>query len=158
MSDSSKSPLENLFEHAKTQAREIFLDQGNCMPVFITLDPTMIIPFVFGDNNEKRILADAIRAIFKQEKVSGYVYVFEAWMAMEKRGDRKTIDTDKLVPPSQRPDRTEAIVIMAENKNGETMNGIYPIIGKKQLGPFEKSDHMEAIGSVRNMLGMDVLN
>jgi hypothetical protein len=156
------SELEDLFEHMKHSSKNVFKKHGTCVPMFMTIEPPMIIPMPWRDLTEKRFLVSMIKALFKSRGVVRYGFAFEAWMATQPITDETIIDVAKIVPPSDRPDRTEGISVIAEEKGMKPLAGYWPITRDKRgrgiLGEFQKMDGSEDIGMFRNMLGTEVLN
>jgi len=156
------SKLKDLFESMKHASKATFKKHGECVPMFVTLEPPLIIPVPWRDLQERHFTVAMIKALFKEHNVTRFGFAFEAWLATEYLKD-KVVDIDNIVPPAQRPDRQECILVIAEEKGLPTMAGMWPITRDKKgrgiIGEFKLSDDsFETIGAYRNMLGTEVLN
>lgn len=154
--------LEALFELVKATAKRVFEENGQCVPIFVTMEPPMVIPCVFSNAGEKRMQVALVKALFKERGVKRYGLAFEAWFsAMENLG--KSIDVDALTPPSENPDRKECIFVTAEEKGMPPLGGVWYIErdrkGRGKIKKFEvPKGEYDSIGAFRNMLGADILN
>lgn len=159
------SELSDLFEAMKNASKEIFEKHGECVPVFITLEPPFIIPTPWRDFTEKNIQVAMIKALFKEHNVKRFGFAFEAWMSIEVLDDDKVVNVADIVAPSERPDRQECIMVIAEEKGLPAKFGIWPITRDKKgrgiIGKFKQSDgeeSFEQVGAYRNMLGTEILH
>jgi hypothetical protein len=80
----------------------------------------------FDDETHKQLTTITMKMYFKAKGVIRYAFVMEAWFASEERKDSETekewMERGVETPPSQRPDRKEAVCIIAEDKNtGESV-------------------------------------
>lgn len=74
--------------------------------------------FVFGtDWRDKDVLEPVLRAMFMAEKVVCYASMSETWLVLAKPGEPLT-RADMMIPPSQHPRRTEALMCAAFAKDG----------------------------------------
>lgn len=161
MTDIDPPTLEELFLHMKNTAERVFAKYGECLPVFVTLEPPMILPCAFHDLAEKRMKVAMIKALFKETGVKRYGFAFEAWFASEPvRG--LAVDIAEVTPPSEREDRKEAIIVVAEEKGMAPLHGMWIIErdrkGRGRLADFSRPDHADELGLFRNMLGTEILN
>jgi hypothetical protein len=151
--------LEQLFDHMKECSKSAFEEFGHCTPMFVTLEPPLIMPVPFRNLNEKRTLVSLVKAIFKEQKVQRYGFAFEAWFATAKL--EPVVDISKVIQPSERPDRQECIYVMAEEKGKPARCGMWKIKRTKKgwgkVVEFMKMDGAEEIGMFRNMLGTEIL-
>jgi hypothetical protein len=72
----------------------------------------------WGDDRQKRTVIEVMRDVMREKHATAYSMVTEAWMARATAEEAKSAEYSGL-PPSQRADRQEAVVIMAANKDGE---------------------------------------
>lgn len=154
--------LEKIFEMVKGASKVAFELHGRCPPMFLTLEPSLVIPALWQDLEGKSAMISMIKALFKEYNVQRYGFAFEAWIAMEDTPKDGVIDIAAVVPPSQRADRQEAILVMAEEKGLPTLQGMWPITrnkkGRGKIGKFKQPDNFEALGVFRNMLGTEILH
>jgi hypothetical protein len=74
-----------------------------------------------------------VAEMFREEGVERYVLITEAWIA-----------PPEGLPPSEHPERREAVIIAVEDWSGSKTGArhvIRPASGKPTLGPLEIDDH-----------------
>lgn len=67
---------------------------------------------------EKDQAAYALRKFMQNEMIDAYSFITEAWVAIAKPEEKEGFDFS--VPPSQRPDREDVLIITSVLRNGET--------------------------------------
>jgi len=113
--------VEALFECQLAQAKRVLLAPD--APADAELVPTwalaksdgslMIAATPFGSNLEKDLMVDAIKKLIKLHDVVSVSLLSEAWMVTQ----NKPPSGDDL-PPSERPDRIEVVMISVEDAAG----------------------------------------
>lgn len=155
--------LQKLFEAAKGFAADQFRAKGEFIPMFVaeTRDGTIApIAAPFTSQTEKVMMAGMIRLLFKKLDVVRYVFIVEVWMAKISGDAVKDYDGP---PPSEHPDRYEAIALLAEEAgNALGMCGQFKITRrgnkKPKLDKFEQFDKGMGSGRFADMLGGRILN
>lgn len=96
-----------------------------------------IVPVVVQDVTEhaKPQIADAIRQIFRQNNVVRYVTMIESWWA--KAEDAK----GPIIPPSERPDRKEVIMLVA--RDNQLVHYRIMLINRDPAGKFSSLSLLE---------------
>jgi hypothetical protein len=116
-----------------------------------------IIATPFEDSPHKDLVVLKMKEYFKIKNVVRYAFVMEAWFATEnlKENERVKDLHENIIPPSQRPDRKEAICIAAEEKvSGETMFIVHEIDrsgDKPKLLPNKIDNFNGSVGRFTNM-------
>lgn len=86
-----------------------------------------------------------MRELFKQTGVHRYVFIDEAWLAVETASLDTSVDDMRkkmktMTPPSERPDRQEVVIFFAEDETEGFFEGRRFITrdtdGKGTLGPL----------------------
>lgn len=133
---------------------------GDFQPTFVGVTKggnRLPLPAHWSNNRQKDIYAMLTRATFKAIGVTRYALVSEVWIAVEPGDKDHPPDMNNMIPPSQRPDRTEAIMIQAFDKGAmKSVSVIIPITrdsdGKPTLGE-PKTEEMElTTGRFANLL------
>jgi hypothetical protein len=138
--------LDELFEHGRDVAKELFEAQGHIAPMWIAVDEEgRIFPIVAPiETDHKDEYIEAIKMIFEEKQVVRYVSLLEAWMVKSPEIPKSHLLGASL---ASHPDREEVIFITAEDKKG-SRTGEYHILrpehGKPKLGTFKN------LGDVKN--------
>jgi len=109
----------------------------------------------------KDISALKLRAFFKEKKVERYVFVTEVWYRVVRtRTPEERLAAANSVPPSQAPDRMEAIIAVGQDRQG-TVELCRPIL-RTEGGKYRGLGEPETMGDVSvgrfaNMLPRDAL-
>jgi hypothetical protein len=115
--------LDEMLTLAENQARTVMIGtKVELTPVWlmVTWDGKIeIFATPWGSDLEKRLAIEAMRLTMREKQVQAYSMLTEAWMARATPDEVKQQEYSGL-PPSQRADRQEAVVIMAANRDGET--------------------------------------
>jgi hypothetical protein len=72
----------------------------------------------WGNNRQKHLVIETMRDVMREKQATAYSMVTEAWLAHATAEEMRSSEYSGL-PPSERSDRQEAVVIMAANKDGE---------------------------------------
>ena len=141
---------------ASAQAETIFRRTGEVLPMWHAIKADgeqMIIPFAASE--DKDMAVSLIKALFELESVETYVFMSEAWILHA--GPDADIDGINRRGLSDHPDRREAIMFAAENRDGEEQTAcrfiLRPEHGKAKLSPL-KMDDMKNRTSEGRMVGM----
>ncbi len=116
-------------ESIKQQITERFNTQGEMPPTwFFQLEDCTILELVtpFRNDFEKDIVNAAIRKAMAIKNVQRYIFVTEMWYAAVAKNEAKSIKNlsdYKGLRPSKRPDRKEALMLFAEDRNGDRLSG-----------------------------------
>jgi hypothetical protein len=102
--------LRELFDLACTNAKRIFLEEGEVSPIWHAIpediaSPQLLIATPWCSDEEKETAIEAIREMFKLHRVQRFVFVTEAWAVMG--GDLATVFKGRPLPAS-RPARDTA--------------------------------------------------
>ena len=73
----------------------------------------------WGNDREKHLVIETMRDIMREKRATAYSMLTEAWMACATPEETKSGDYSGL-PPSQRADRQECVVMMAADKAGDS--------------------------------------
>ena len=110
--------LDALLELAGAHARHVLVEmkEAELMPTFLMIadGENIIMPAPWRDENEKRVILGAARAIMKESGVTRYSMVSEAWSAAQPEGWKPGMPEGPL--PGDRPDRKEIVVAIAADK------------------------------------------
>jgi len=77
-----------------------------------------ILHFQWDGVEEKDQAAYALRKFMQNDVIDAYSFITEAWIAVAKKEEAEGFDFS--VPPSQRPDREDVLIITTVLRNGET--------------------------------------
>ena len=95
--------------------------KGEVQPMIIAHTGDTLFAVHLGDmmrsSQTKDIAAGMIGAEMRQRNASVYVFMSEAWLAVPKPGKNPR----EGPPPSERPDRIEALVLSASDGDGDTL-------------------------------------
>jgi hypothetical protein len=97
-------------------AESIFAEDGEVAPTafFLTGDTVMVMGLTFGNEEEKDIMAQLMGTVANEIGADAIGFISETWMA-----SGETKEEALALPPSQRPDRKEAIVATASWKEDD---------------------------------------
>lgn len=110
----------------KQKVTQTFNTEGKILPTwFFLLKDNSIVELVtpFRNNFEKDIIDKAIRKVVVAKDVQRYAFTSEVWYAISIERYVKKLSDYKGLPPSKRPDRKEALMLVAEDKAGEGLIG-----------------------------------
>lgn len=114
--------LEAMMRLARDQANRVMVGtKDELTPVWLLVTGAgkiEIFATPWGNTREKHVVIETMRDVMREKRVTAYSLLTEAWMARATPEEAKEGGYIGL-PPSQRPDRMEAVVIMAANKSGE---------------------------------------
>lgn len=152
--------LRELFDTAAKGAKENFYKHGEVYPVWIVeFKDGQIVPIgvPMVEKKDREALGAMLRKFFKENGVTKYVNVVEAWMLKAKKEDGIPESIQRGGTISVHPDREEVILIHAGSKNGENIYGEYHILrpehGKATLSPLKVLGKMDQAGGIfDNML------
>jgi hypothetical protein len=134
--------LQKLFLFGTESARFMFEKQGFLLPMWVGIsDKGAHIPLMVKDMEDKDQIADGVRQFLKEKKITRYVSMLECW-TLKAKGEAG-IPPEVLSGGSleKHPDRREAIHVLAEDKSGDTISGMFYILrpehGKPKLSPLK---------------------
>lgn len=150
--------LQEIFDFAKSKAPVIFNKDGYHSPLFLLDVPDKglgLCPMSWDGNDEKTNMLNAMKEAFREMGGARYVGIVESWMATD---TREEYESGTFVPPSQRPDKKEIVMIFGEDIDGSCLMGAYHIVRpngeKPRLGEFEAWDCAKHGGDIHMMRGM----
>lgn len=130
-----------LLAFAKDKARLCFEESGEHIPLILAdiegMGGVTPIGMPWGSTEEKALILEGVREMFKKYAVRRCVFISEVWMALVPEGGVT------VTPASERADRTEALFISAEEDGAEIGSGFFPIIrdgGKPRCGAWQENE------------------
>lgn len=122
-------PLKDLHRQACKFGRWGMSAKGSVPAFFIIPDPiepdrVNLISTPWGDADEKYAMVDMVRRYIRECHVDAYAFVTEAWLASV---DMRTQPELAKVPPSERSQREDVLLIMSRTRDGETCSTKYPV-------------------------------
>jgi len=141
--------LDDIFKHGQEAAKHLFEVQGAIHPMWLAeTESGQIFPICMDmpDRDKRDILSEALRATFRYHKVVRYVNFVEAWcVAMPAEAKSDLMENGYEGSLQDHPDRREAVMVQAEDINGEERTGQFFILrpesGKAKLSPFKVFDN-----------------
>lgn len=129
--------LEYVAEVELSLAREIIEQEGTEVPPHYLLwneqeSKVTSVLCKFRNTEEKRLAAKATRLVALRERATYCLYLGEAWMVHRPREE-----IDCSPPPSQCPDRDEALLRLGRGPEGSKIQTMWPILksaGRRWLG------------------------
>lgn len=139
------STLREFVEKASAKIEEVFNAKGEVRPMyhFVIGAEDVVLPAPPTNKDEAVAI---MREIFRQTGTHRYVFIDEAWLATETGPPGATIADMRermktMTPPSERPDRIEVVIFMAEDATEGYFTARRKITrdadGKGTLGPLE---------------------
>jgi len=145
--------LKELIMFASANGEAIFRRTGQLLPMWHAIKANGENLVLSQPNDDKDTAVGMIKALFELENVETYVFLSEAWIL------HTTKERDPVIPGSleYHPDRREAIMFTAENRDGESQTArrfiLRPEHGKAKLTPLVFDD-MGNIQSSGRMVGL----
>lgn len=131
---------ESLIEDCIRMARNYYLEQerepsDEMQPTWHLLSGNnqtalIVTPFIGPDENVKDLVAMTIRKFISETHVKRYAFMSEAWLATSSKEQWK----NNKLPPSQRSDRVEVIIIMAQGRDDEGLMKAFEIVRDWETG------------------------
>ena len=151
---SNNPALQKLFDVAAMNAKRIFEDSGEVLPMWHVVDgngDNLLLATPWTSDEEKRDIIVKLRELFRLRKVKRLVFMVEAWIAAVRA------DSEGETPrPSEHPDRREVIIINAEDRDGSNLYGMYYILrpehGPPTLSPLKLQAYDKTAGHMVGML------
>jgi hypothetical protein len=114
------------------------VEEGGIYPTFFCHvpgnDACGVIPCIWNSPLQKRYVVEKVKAKFKQLKIERYAFYGESWQT-----NREGLAPDEATPPERLADTQEVIFVYAEDRNGLSKAGWWPIsdvAGQVTLGDF----------------------
>lgn len=123
--------LDEMMRLAEEQARRVLLGtKDELCPTWLLVKPghIEILGTPWSGDEGKHLAVEGMRTVMRRRNIEAYSLLVEAWFATEPAPIREYTGPR----PSERPDRREAVVIMAANKRGEHRHCHFEIIRDKQ--------------------------
>jgi hypothetical protein len=118
MPDEAIEALEVLLMQAERHIRHVLLEQkeDQLVPLFAMAKrgEMILCPTPWRDDDEKRLMVEAVRQEMHREGVKAYVFMSEAWSAAQPEGWKPGDAEGPL--PEDRPDRQEIVFAVACDK------------------------------------------
>lgn len=128
-------------DNARRVAAEAMNAKGEVQPMIIAHAGDALVAYPMADAMESVVLKDIasrrIGADMRRRGVTLYVFMSEAWFA-DVRGEA---DPELGLPPSERSDRIEVLLISASDMEGDTV-AAYRMV-RNQRGRFQRFDLLE---------------
>lgn len=128
-----KQKLEDLFDTCLKSVRKSFMEDGELVTKWVVEDKNNVrLLVVFTPDIPKDAVIGKMREMVEDQGIVRYVVETEAWMGV-----------GGGPPPSQRPDRMEAIVVMGADRQGNNLFASIEIErkgDKHYLGETVRSD------------------
>lgn len=138
--------LQELFDHGADAAAHLFERQGHLVPMWVGVNKRgSHVPLVIPYMDDKDSVAETVKKYLKKERITQYVSMLECWTYEGKEIPPEITEGRSL---EHNPDRREAIHIMAEDEDGNTIAGCFYILrpehGKPKLSPLKMYPNAEA--------------
>ena len=138
------STLREFVEKASRNIEPIFAARGQVLPMYHIVIGTeeIVMP---APPTDKETAVHIMKVLFEKSGAHRYVFIDEAWLATEVAPPGQTIDDMRkrmktMTPPSERPDRKEVVIFMAEDETEGYFTAQREITrdadGKGTLGPL----------------------
>jgi hypothetical protein len=104
------------------------------VPGVPNVDGCGVIPCLWQNSFQKHLVLGRVKAKIKELNIDHFGFYAESWIT-----DRSGLATDEPTPQKRLIDREECIFIYAEQKDGLSKSGYWPITesgGKAPLGDF----------------------
>jgi hypothetical protein len=135
----------SILDRAKEGSIEAAKDGEDFMPMFFAYVGNVVRPLPMPNYTKNRELHQCImRAAIENLNADGYLFVMEAWFAEYK--DEPQPGTDDFVPPSQRTDREEMLLVHGMSRAGDQAGYCCKI---------KRHGHKLTFGEVENMTDTD---
>jgi hypothetical protein len=147
MTAPTQPTLADLVRMAREQAERILIGTTEeLMPLWHIVpgdgSPHVIVGTPFEGGPSKDMVAFAVSKLMRDHQAVKYAFMSEAWMATVKQEDWNE-DGDNT-PPSERPDRIEIVMVLAQGYDEPTIQRAWKILrgedGKTCIGLEEMPD------------------
>lgn len=127
--------LEELVKNVGEKVRQLFVLDGRVGPTAVVKDARGLeyLPLTFADRQSKEESLLVMQLFLRATKeITDCVLVVESWMAFVSLEEA----ADNPIPPSERLDRGEGIMLLGESRTGEKVAYYIPITRQPTvLGP-----------------------
>lgn len=150
--------LRKLFDFGAASAEHLFKAQGHLLPMWVGVTKRGgHLPLIIRDMDDKDKVAEAIKTWLKKHGISRYVSMLECWTYEGKEIPAEITEGRSL---EENPDRREAIHLMAEDKDGNYISGVFYILrpehGRPTLSPIKiDARRGDVSGRFTNMFRQD---
>lgn len=131
--------LDDMMQLAEDQARRILLrTRAELIPqwVYVKGDGNVnIVATPWHNNHEKHLAVELMRKAMKLDQATAYSLLVEAWFKQIEGPEAQKPYTGP--PPSELPDRKEAVVISAADREGNSLHRHFEIIRDHQARCIE---------------------
>jgi hypothetical protein len=127
-----RTSLDDLLGYAEHCATRWMRERGDVPATFLIISgdgSLLILPAGAADDQEKDAVVMAARLVCTAYNASAVVFLAEAWMS-------KSSNRDASVPPSQDPDRKEAVMLVGEAHRSRKLKHL-PIL-RTESGAFRR--------------------
>ena len=150
--------LADLIHSVSEAIEDIFRKTGEIRPMYEAIKPDGEHMVVVVPGCDKDGEVAMVRAFFAIENVDRYVFVSEAWtLDSTKSGAPIDVEQARREGIRNHPDRREAVMFMAESRDGEMLTAhryiLRPEHRKPKLAPLQIDD-MTGVESSGRMVGL----
>jgi hypothetical protein len=115
--------FEQFVETIRVEVLRRFNETGELLPTWFLQQEDgkiLLLTTPYEKNTLQKDIVDfAIREAIAEKNIQRFVYISEVWMANVK--DVTSLKNYKGLPPSERPDRKEAVMLIAEDISGKSI-------------------------------------
>lgn len=134
-----KPPLQKLFDFAADAASSLFKRQGYLIPMWVGINKKGThVPLIVRDMDDKDRVVQVVKEFLKREGITQYASMLECWIYEGEEVPPEILEGKSL---EHNPDRREAIHILAEDTDGNSLSGHFYILrpehGKPTLTPLK---------------------
>jgi len=129
--------LKDVMKSVKEQTKELLKQQGRLVPIIIAFNERecFVLGLDFSSQEAKYACIEEVKRILKEKNVSMYAMICEGWASIMKGVesiDKAREIAGKAIPPSQDPQKKEAIIIQGVDFG----NKVLLTIPFKKVGSF----------------------
>ena len=117
----------------------------------------MVVACPWGSDAERAAILSALHRILQEKQATRYILISEVWQAPM---DPALMARHGLTPPSERPDRIEALMVTGVERSGETCTRFAEIVrndaGKRTLDiQYDAPAHVDVGGDLVDLFNTD---
>ncbi len=147
--------LDEMLKNAEEFAIKTFHETGSVSPMWVAESANnerFVIATPWGSREEKEMVVQGLRALFKEKKVQRFSFIVEAWVVQP--SDGKIPESMKLgASLSTHPERRELLMIRAEDK-AKSVSSIYYILRPEHGKPKLVKGEFPTEGESGQMVGL----
>jgi hypothetical protein len=115
-----QATFHQFIDKIRVETLRTFNENGSIHPTWFLQEEDgqiLLVATPYTDDLTKDMVDFAIREAIRIKHIQRYAYISEVWMAFQK--DLTSLEDYKGLRPSQRPDRKEALMFIAEDISGD---------------------------------------